>query len=89
MEATSFQLKCICPTKRTLARYGIDEKDNLYLHIKVYKQRRVFAQLVINAPAKLRIQCPACGRWHGIVMRDDRPHMTDSTRPKYIPPDPD
>ena len=50
-----------------LAVYGIDTDGKLYIHVKIYKQRRVFGELIIKN-GEVNILCRDCYRWHTIKM---------------------
>lgn len=61
------QLRCICSGHPLLATYGLDEKNKLYVHIKVFKQRRLYAEVVAYGDVKLH--CRQCYRWHLVVIK--------------------
>jgi len=48
-----------------LATYGIDSKGKLFVHVKIYKARRIFGELVIEGGI-VKIRCRDCLRWHTI-----------------------
>ncbi|HEY6021692.1 MAG TPA: hypothetical protein VIY48_18040 [Candidatus Paceibacterota bacterium] len=65
---TRNELRCFCSRNPLLATYGLTETGELYIHVKVYKQARVYGEvLVTNGTVKLH--CRECLRWHKVVMR--------------------
>ncbi len=63
---TSQQLTCFCARKPLLAVYGIDEKGRAYVHIKVYKQARIYGE-ILSYSGEHMIRCRECFRWHRVV----------------------
>lgn len=55
--------------------YGKDEHDELYIHIKVFKQSRVFAEITIGASAKVQIRCRECLRLHKVKIIQGSPRL--------------
>lgn len=82
-EKTKNELRCFCSRKPLLAMYGINEKGQLYIHIRVFKQDRIFGEMVaISGEVKLR--CRDCLRWHSVRMRVEKPELIESTDPLPI-----
>lgn len=68
---TSHDLRCTCPRQTKLAVYGVTQEREPYVHIKVYKQGRVFGE-VIATSGVVQLRCRDCGRWTKInVVRRD------------------
>lgn len=65
---TRNELRCFCAREPLLATYGVDERGRLYVHVKIYKQQRIFGEVVITE-GKIKIHCRECLRWHKVVMR--------------------
>lgn len=61
------QLRCVCSAHPLLATYGLDEKGKLYVHVKVFKQRRLYAEVISYGDVKLH--CRECYRWHLVVFQ--------------------
>lgn len=61
---TSNELRCFCTRNPLLATYGI-YKDQLYIHIKVYKQSRVYGEILVTG-GTVKIHCRECLRWHTV-----------------------
>lgn len=65
---TQNELRCFCARNPLLATYGIDEHGKLYIHVKVYKQQRVYGEVFITE-GTVRLHCRECFRWHKVVMQ--------------------
>lgn len=65
---TSNELRCFCSRQPLLATYGIDEQGNLYVHVKVFKQQRIFGEVLIMEGI-VKLHCRECLRWHQVIMR--------------------
>jgi hypothetical protein len=59
-------LHCFCARKPLLAYYGVDEQGRVYVHIKVYKQARIYGE-TLHYGGELKIRCRECFRWHRVV----------------------
>jgi hypothetical protein len=51
-----------------LATYGVDASGQLFVHVKVYKQRRIFGEIIVTG-GKVKLLCRECLRWYGVVIR--------------------
>ncbi len=65
MSRSEKELRCFCSRNPLLATYGIDSKGKLFIHVKVWKQRRIFGELVIEGGI-IKIRCRECLRWHHV-----------------------
>lgn len=63
---TKHQLRCFCSRSPLLAVYGLDDNQKLYLHIKIYKQDRIYGEVLVT-DGTVKIHCRECLRWHRIV----------------------
>lgn len=45
--------------------YGIDDKGALYVHVRVFKQRRVYGEVLIKE-GTVQIHCRECLRWNTV-----------------------
>lgn len=63
------ELRCICRRKPLLGKYGRDRQGNLYVHVKVFKQDRVFGEIIVEGGGSVRIRCRDCDRWHKVTIR--------------------
>jgi hypothetical protein len=63
------ELRCdLCVRRPLLATYGINEKEQVFIHVKIWKARRIFGELIIEEGSKVRLRCRECGRWHVIKL---------------------
>jgi len=58
-------LRCFCSTRPILAVVKKDSFNAPFVHIKSYKQRRIFTEIVFNK-GEMRVRCRDCFRWHKI-----------------------
>lgn len=66
------ELRCEqCKEAPLLATYGVDEKGRPYIHVKIWKQNRIFGELVVEGGV-VRIKCRACLRWLRVIIRPGR-----------------
>lgn len=77
------ELRCFCTRAPLLAVYGADKNGRPFLHIKIYKQGRVFGEIVARG-GEIELRCRECIRWHRIFIRDSRPVMVSVDEPIEI-----
>lgn len=65
------ELRCFCGREPLLATYGIDSRDKLFVHVKIWKARRIFGELVIEG-GTVKLRCRDCLRWHVIRIYQDQ-----------------
>lgn len=75
------ELRCFCARKPLLATYGRDEQGNVYLHMRIYKQQRIFGEMVVYSGV-CKIHCRECLRWHKITF------MSVSANPVLVEDEP-
>ncbi len=66
---TRNRLECFCVRKPLLAVFGLDDKLKPYVHVKVYKQRRVYAEFIVRE-GNIELCCRECFRWHRVVFKE-------------------
>jgi hypothetical protein len=64
-----------------LATYGLD-KGKLYVHVKVFKQHRVYGEVLVTE-GKVQLRCRECLRWHTVIIRETG---TAALSPQQFPP---
>lgn len=61
----SHELRCFCSKQPLLALYGYSLRRGLYVHIKVYKQKRIFGEIMVTGEgSRVDITCRECLRHH-------------------------
>lgn len=65
---TKYPLRCFCSRKPLLAYYGVGKDNDLYVHVKVYKQSRMYGELLFSG-GTVKIRCRECLRWHKIIFQ--------------------
>lgn len=71
------EIRCICGRRPLLAVYGRDSKGELFIHLRVYKSNRTYAEMWVSAAAKVRIRCRECLRIQKISIISDRPVLRE------------
>lgn len=66
---TSNELRCFCSRSPLLATYGLDTKGKLYVHVKIYKQRRIYGEVLVTE-GRVQLHCRECLRWHTVIIRE-------------------
>lgn len=63
------ELHCLlCARSPLLATYGVDSKGKLFVHVKIWKQNRIFGELMIEGGV-VRLKCRECLRWQVITIQ--------------------
>jgi len=75
------ELRCFCRGEPLLATYGIDSKGKLFVHVKIYKQSRIYGELVFEEGI-VKIRCRNCLRWHRIVFKPNSAALTEVQAPE-------
>lgn len=86
------EIRCFCRGKQLL---GIvkSRRGNTYLHVKVYKNRQIYAEMEMTF-GSIKIRCRQCGRWHRVTIVKNKadfhplnggpaPVADDATEPVY------
>ncbi len=82
MPQTAHDLRCFCTRKPLLGKYGRDADGLLYIHVRVYKQTRMYGEFVFHG-GLVRLRCRECLRWHKVTI-----HQTVGVKikPEELPP---
>jgi hypothetical protein len=67
-EKTSNELRCFCARKPLLATYGVTPNGKPYVHVKIYKQARIFGEVIVRT-GEVLLHCRECLRWHKVIIR--------------------
>ena len=59
------ELRCFCARDPLLATYGVDSRGKVFVHVKIWKARRIFGELIIEG-CVVKIRCRECLRMHTI-----------------------
>jgi hypothetical protein len=84
MARREHELRCFCSRKPLLATYGVDRRGKLFVHVKIWKQSRIFGELVIEG-GLVKICCRDCLRWHRITISDSKASLEESQEPETYP----
>lgn len=75
------ELRCFCSTEPLLATYGVDSRGVLFVHVKIYKQGRIFGELVVES-GLVKIRCRNCLRWHRVRIRRRQAWLSEDQAPE-------
>ena len=80
--STRHDLRCTCRHTPKLGEYGLDNRGKPYLHIKVWKGDRLYAEVIFRG-GEAKILCRECLRWYRVVFQIPRSHL----EPVETPPE--
>ena len=66
--ARELDLRCACSARPLLGVCGRRQDGEPYIHIKVYKQSRIFGEIVAVG-GDVHIKCRECLRWHTVTIK--------------------
>ena len=70
LPGTDIEIRCFCSREPLLAVAGRDETGKPYVHMKVYKSKRLFGEMIATSGVVL-LRCRDCFRWHRITIKSD------------------
>ena len=83
-QATKHPLRCECSRKPILAYYGLTDKGKIYLHVKVYKARRVYGELLVLS-GECQMRCRECYRWYTVIIPNaGNPRLVETPEPESV-----
>lgn len=83
---TKNELRCFCSRAPLLATYGVDEKGKLYIHVRIFKQRRIYGEVIVQE-GKVSLHCRECLRWHTVkIVQPNTAVLVEDTDPKPTEP---
>lgn len=82
-QRTSNQLRCFCRRQPLLATYGLDDKGKLYVHVKVYKSRRIYGEILITS-GDIQLRCRECLRWYKLNITSNKPQLEETSEPESV-----
>lgn len=85
MKKSSKELRCFCRGEPLLATYGVDSRGKLYVHVKIYKQNRIYGELVFE-DGTVKIRCRNCLRWHRVIFKTQSASLKEDAQASEIGP---
>lgn len=62
-----------------LAMYGVDDDNKLYVHVRIYKQQRIYGEVVVRE-GRVSLHCRECLRWHTVkIIQPDVAILVEDT----------
>lgn len=86
-QVTRNELRCFCRRQPLLAVFGIDDNSRVYIHIKVYKNRRIFGEVFVTR-GDAKIRCRECLRWYTVEISNSSAKLVESTVPHSVDEEP-
>lgn len=80
------ELRCFCSRTPLLAVYGVGNDKRPFIHVKIYKQGRIYGELVLKG-GEVNIKCRECYRWYIVYIQDTGPTLKESIVPLEIDSD--
>ena len=71
------EIRCICSRHPLLATYGIGKDGSPFIHMKVFKQSRIYGEIFVSADAVVRIRCRECLRLQKVKIISGRPSIEE------------
>lgn len=78
------ELRCFCAGEPLLATYGVDKHGKLFVHVKIWKQKRIYGELVFEG-GLVKIRCRNCLRWHNVVFGSRKAALSEGQAPEVTP----
>lgn len=75
------ELRCFCAGEPLLGTYGVDSRGKLFVHVKIWKQKRIYGELVFTGGV-VKMRCRNCLRWHRVMFREDAATLSESRAPE-------
>lgn len=75
------ELRCFCRGDPLLATYGVDSKGKLFVHVKIFKQNRIYGELVFEG-GTVKIRCRNCLRWHRVIFNNQSVALSEDQAPE-------
>jgi len=67
---TDIEIRCFCAREPLLAVAGRDTHGEPYVHMKVFKAKRLYGEMVATSGV-VWLHCRECFRWHRIAIKRD------------------
>lgn len=82
---TKHELRCFCSRGPLLAVYGLDQRGKIYVHVKIYKQNRIYGEILV-IEGVVRLHCRECLRWHTVrLVTPTRAELVEDSEPPRLP----
>lgn len=79
-EKSKHELRCFCRGTPLLAIYGVEPSGKLYIHIKIYKQGRVYGE-TYHTDGTVKIKCRNCARWQRVRIVSSEAQLVETEPP--------
>jgi hypothetical protein len=79
-ERSKHELRCFCRGEPLLAVYGTETSGELYVHVKIHKQGRVYGE-TYHTGGTVKIKCRNCMRWNRVKILAPNAAQLEVTEP--------
>lgn len=83
MNQQDVQIRCICTARPILAIARVSSSGTRYVHIRIYKQRKVYGEIVIEE-GLVRMKCRSCGHWYSLHVKRDSHKAIAEDLPLFV-----
>lgn len=80
---TTNDLRCFCLRQPLLARYGINDLGQVYVHVKAWKQREIISEVIVTEGV-VNLRCRECTRWHEVKIVGNRAKLEEIRTPAFV-----
>lgn len=63
--------------------YGVEASGKIYIHIKIYKQGRVYGE-TYHTDGTVQIRCRNCMRWHVVRIVNSTVQLEEAQPPAVV-----
>ena len=85
---TKHELRCFCARQPLLAMYGVTRENKIYIHVKIYKNKRTFGEILVTE-GTVHLRCRECFRWQRVVIVEPgTARLRPESRPQALHHDP-
>ena len=76
-------IRCFCSRHPLLGVYAVGVDGRPFVHVKVWKQGRLYTEIVVTGDAELSMKCRECYRWYRIFIKiGKQPQMVEIQEPE-------
>lgn len=76
-------VRCYCVHRPLLAKCGRDEDGEPWIHVKVWKGKRLYTEIVATS-GTVRIRCRECLRWYKVKIVRGAPTLQEEKQSSLV-----
>ncbi len=82
----SLEVRCVCSKRPLLGMGGRDASGKPYFHVKVFKQSRVFGEVIVTSGSAM-VRCRDCLRWFTVTIKTTSMKVSAASPPPGVAKD--